>query len=143
MLCGKIVRSPHPPATILSVDTTKIESHLLSGAILTPFNVGSGNVAPDIPILDRKVRFVGDEVGAIAGTDEFESSQALSLVDVEYEILPFSPSTDSAMAVDSEPIHPGGNLVNGAPIIEQRGSVLEGCYCREIFLHSWTCICGS
>ena len=126
MLCGKIIRSPHPHATILSVDTTKIESHLLSGAILTPFNVGSGNVAPDIPILDRKVRFVGDEVGAIAGTDEFESSQALSLVDVEYEILPFSPSTDSAMAVDSEPIHPGGNLVNGAPIIEQRGSVLEG-----------------
>ena len=126
MLWGKIIRSPHPHATILSVDTSKVESQLLRGAILTPFNVGDGYIAPDIPILDTKVRFVGDEVGAIAADNEFESAKALSLVDVKYDILPFTLSTDHAMSGDSEPIHPGGNLVNSAPIMEQRGNILEG-----------------
>ena len=126
MLHGKIIRSPHPHASILSVDTSRAKSRLLRGAVLTPFNVGKGHVAPDIPILDTKVRFVGDEVVAIAATNEFEAVQALSLVDIKYDILPFSLDTYDAMSDNSEPIHPGGNLINGAPIIEQRGNISEG-----------------
>ena len=126
MLCGKIMRSPHPHARILSVDITKADAQFPDVAILTPFNVQEGHVAPDIPILDTKVRFVGDEVVAIAAINEFEVSRALSLVNVKYDILPFSLNTDEAMSVDAEPIHQGGNLVNGAPIVEQRGDISEG-----------------
>ena len=70
MLFGKILRSPHPHARILSVDSSKAEAMPGVHSVVTPFDVPEGRLAPDLPILDTKVRFVGDEVAAIAADDE-------------------------------------------------------------------------
>ncbi len=126
MLIGKILRSPHPRATIQSVDTTAARE--LSGvrAVVTPFDVPAGHIAPDVSILDTEVRFVGDEVAAVAADDEYIAQQALDLIEVEYAPLPFV--TDPRVAIEraAPPVHSGGNLVGGEPIVLERGSVEEG-----------------
>ena len=126
MLYAKVLRSPHPHARILSVDT--FEAGKLAGvkAIVTPFDVPDGRVAPDVAILDQKVRFVGDEVAVVAADNPFTADLAVKLIEVSYEILSFSSTTDEALADSAEPIHEGGNLINNAPLIEQRGNIDEG-----------------
>ena len=126
MLCGRILRSPHPHARIVGIDATAAE--ILPGvrAVLTPFNAPSGKVAPDLPILDTKARFVGDEVAAVAADDEDLAAQALRLIKVQYETLPAVFSARDALKPDAPAVHPGGNLVGGKPLTLMRGNVEEG-----------------
>ena len=126
MLVGKILRSPYAHATVVAVDTTAASE--LSGvhAIVTPFDVPEGNIAPDVAILDTEVRFVGDEVAAVATDDEFVAQRALDLLEVEYAPLPFVTDPREAIESDAPPVHTGGNLVGGEPIVLERGSVEEG-----------------
>ena len=60
MLYGQILRSPHPHANILSMDTIRASQLPGVHAIVTPFNAPPGRVASDLLILDTRVRFVGD-----------------------------------------------------------------------------------
>lgn len=126
MLCGKILRSPHPHARIVSIDAAAAESLPGVRAVLTPFNAPSGRVAPDLPILDTKARFVGDEVAAVAADDEDLAAQALRLIKVQYETLPAVFSARDALKPDAPAVHPGGNLVGGKPLTLTRGNVEEG-----------------
>lgn len=126
MLCGRILRSPHPHARIVGIDATAAESLPGVRAVLTPFNAPSGRVAPDLPILDAKARFVGDEVAAVAADDEDLAAQALRLIKVEYEPLPAVFSARDAIKPDAPAVHPGGNLVGGKPLTLTRGNVEEG-----------------
>ena len=70
MLHGRILRSPHAHARVLSVDVSRAEQLPGVYALLTPFDAPEGRIAPDLPILDMEVRFVGDEVAAVAAEDE-------------------------------------------------------------------------
>lgn len=126
MLCGRILRSPHPHARIVGIDATAAESLPGVRAVLTPFNAPSGKVAPDLPILDTKARFVGDEVAAVAADDEDLAAQALILIKVQYELLPAVFSVRDAIKPDAPAVHPGGNLVGGKPLTLTRGNVEEG-----------------
>ena len=126
MLHGKIVRSPHPHARIVGIDSSAIDGMLGVHAVLTPFNVPEGRLAPDVPILDRVARYAGDEVAAVAADDEDLAEYAASLIEVEYEPLPFVTTAHEAVEPDSPPVHPGGNLVGGEPLTLTRGDVDEG-----------------
>lgn len=126
MLCGRILRSPHPHARIVGIDATAAESLPGVRAVLTPFNAPSGRVAPDLPILDTKARFVGDEVATVAADDEDLAAQALRLIKVEYEPLPAVFSARDALKSDAPAVHPGGNLVGGKPLTLTRGNIEEG-----------------
>lgn len=126
MLHARILRSPHPHAQIKRINVNGAHSHPGVHATVTPFNVPAGKVAPDLPILDSRVRYVGDEVAAVAAEDIFTADEAVKLINVDYEVLPFSTNTDQSLAKGAEPIHDGGNLINGGPIVEQRGNVDDG-----------------
>ena len=126
MLHARILRSPHPHAIVRNIDSQKAVSYPGIKAVLTPFNVPEGRVAPDVPILDTKVRFVGDEVAAVAADRLSAATAALSLIEVDYEKLSFSLTADQALSDGAEPIHGDSNLVNGEPLIEMRGNVAEG-----------------
>ena len=123
MLIGKVLRSPHPHARVVKIDVPALEG---VHATVTPFDVPDGKIAPDVPILDTVVRFVGDEVAAIAAEDEFLAEEALRLIDVEYAPLLFVTDARRAIAPDAPDVHPGGNLIGGEPIVLSRGSVDEG-----------------
>ena len=126
MLFGKILRSPHPHARILSINVDAARSLPGVRAALTPFDAPKGQVAPDMPILDTEVRYVGDEVAAVAADDEDLAEAALSLIEVKYEQLPFVTDAVEAIKSDAPQTRPGGNLVGGKPLTLTRGNVEEG-----------------
>jgi len=99
MLHAKILSSPHAHARIKHIDTSRAESLEGVKALLTYKNVpriphttaGQGYPEPspyDTFIMDNKVRFVGDRVAAVAAETEEIAEHALSLIKVEYEVLP-------------------------------------------------------
>ncbi len=138
MLHAAILRSPHPHANILSIDTSKAEKLAGVKAVITPFNIPSGRLAVDLFILDTRVRFVGDEVAAVAAVDPDIARKAIDLLDVRYEILPFILDPDEALSKDAIKIHENGNLAIPEPINLERGDIEKGLIeADEIFEDSY------
>ena len=134
MLHGAILRSPHPHADVLSVDAA--EALRLPGvrAVITPFDAPSGRLAPDMSILDTRVRFVGDEVAAVAADDPDTARAALELIRVEYAPLPYYMTPESALSPNAVAIHHGGNLALGEVMSLERGSVADGFAAADVVL---------
>lgn len=99
----KVLRSPYPFARIKDINTEKAESLPGVECVLTYKNVprniltraGQGYPEPspyDKFILDEYVRYVGDEVAAVAAVDERTADEALKLLEVDYE--KFEPVLD-------------------------------------------------
>jgi 4-hydroxybenzoyl-CoA reductase subunit alpha len=111
MLRGKILRSPYPHARILSIDTGKALAlpgvrAVVTGADTIGFKAGGISAQGDEPYLAlNKVRFIGDEVAAVAAVDEEIAEEALDLIEVEYEVLPAVVDPVAAMSEDSPLIH--------------------------------------
>ena len=126
MLYGAVLRSPHPHANVLNIDTSAAASLPGVQAILTPFDTPAGHVDGDLGVLDPRVRYEGDEVAAVAADSSELAADALRLLSVEYQLLPFVLDADEALRPGAVEIHPGGNLVGGQPISHERGSVAQG-----------------
>ncbi|HAY77287.1 MAG TPA: aldehyde oxidase, partial [Gemmatimonadetes bacterium] len=93
MLHGKILRSPHPHARILSIDTSRAEALEGVHAVITgrdmPIQYGIIPWTQDeYPLCVDRVRYIGDGVAAVAAIDEDTAIEALSLIRVEYQELP-------------------------------------------------------
>ncbi|NQU50607.1 MAG: molybdopterin-dependent oxidoreductase [Planctomycetes bacterium] len=110
MLHAKMLRSPHPHARILKVDTSKAEAlpgviGVLVGAEL-PIKYGVIPWTPDENALATdKVRFIGDEVAAVAAIDEDTANEAVELIEVEYEILDAILDPQQALVTPEPAIH--------------------------------------
>ncbi|BBE30611.1 aldehyde oxidase [Tepiditoga spiralis] len=113
-LIVKILRSPHPFAKIISINTDEALSIEGVECILThkdfPKKIftraGQGYPEPspyDKFVLDEYVRYVGDEVAAVAAINEEVAEKALKKIKVEYEL--FEPVLDFKKAKDSKIIH--------------------------------------
>jgi xanthine dehydrogenase molybdenum-binding subunit len=90
MLYAKVLRSPLAHANILDIETEDAERLPGVKAVLTHRNVPPwmGGTPPHMPVLDRKVRFVGDAVALVAAESEAAALEALDLIRVTYEELP-------------------------------------------------------
>ena len=126
MLYGGILRSPHPHADIEAVDATAAEALPGVRSVVTPFDVPPGKLGPDLAILDTRVRFVGDEVAALAADDPDTVRQALQLIRVDYQRLAHVPDPEQSLRPGTVAIHPGGNLATGDVLFLERGSVEAG-----------------
>jgi 4-hydroxybenzoyl-CoA reductase subunit alpha len=94
MLHGKILRCPHPHARIRSIDASRALAMEGVHAVVTgkdmPRRFGIIPWTPDeYPLALETARFVGDGVAAVAATDERTAFEALKLIRVDYEVLPF------------------------------------------------------
>jgi len=112
MLYAAMLRSPHPHARVIRLDTSEAERLPGVRAVL------SSNNAPDIPwhsgvskLFGDVVRFVGDEVAAVAADDLETARDALKLIKVEYEPLPFVVDLEEAARPGAPRIHPQGNIL--------------------------------
>jgi CO/xanthine dehydrogenase Mo-binding subunit len=112
MLWGKILRSPYPHAKINHIDTSAAER--LSGvrAVVTAADApgvkyGSyrSGVKDELILANRKVRYVGDEVAAVAAIDRETAETALSFIRVDYEELPAVFHPEEAMKPGAPTIH--------------------------------------
>ncbi len=94
MLHGKILHSPIAHGIIKRIDTSKAEALPGVKAVITGRDVpdrqyGVSPARYDEHVLAKdKVRYVGDEVAAVAAVDEETAERALKLIEVEYEELP-------------------------------------------------------
>lgn len=121
MLIGKMIRSPHPHARILSIDTSKAEKLPGVRAIITAkdtYNIKFGSneyffphTVDQMAIEAEKVRYVGDEIGAVAAVDEETAQEALDLIDVQYEPLPAVFDMEEAMKPGAPQIHESLNNI--------------------------------
>jgi 4-hydroxybenzoyl-CoA reductase alpha subunit len=115
MAFGRILRSPHPHAQILHVDSERARALPGVLAVLTgddlPTKFGILPVSQDEEALaGEKVRYVGDPVAAVAATDEWIADEALDLIDVQFKRLPAVMSIDAAISDGGEPIHGSSNV---------------------------------
>ena len=107
----KFLRSPHPHARVLSVDTASAASMTGVAAVITgehlPTKYGIMPTSQDERALEHeKVRFVGDPVAAVAAVDEETALAACRAIRVDYEPLETIESIEQALLVPAdEPIH--------------------------------------
>ena len=149
MLYARVLRSPHPHARIRHIDTSAASRLPGVQAVITHENAqvvwGAGAVAggrqyndaiKEITrqrryIFNNPVRCVGDAVAAVAATDRHIAEQALALIQVDYEVLPFVLEPEAALAADAPRIWPEGNLCldvhnTCAPVVSEHGDLAAG-----------------
>ncbi|MGH8687732.1 MAG: xanthine dehydrogenase family protein molybdopterin-binding subunit [Burkholderiales bacterium] len=117
MLHCRLLRSPHPHASIVSIDSSRAEAypgvHLVLTGDVFPIPYGIMPVAQDEHALARgKVRFVGDPVAAVIASDEHTATEAARLIDVTYQSLPTIGSPEEGLAHPEPRIHDYGEQGN-------------------------------
>lgn len=115
-LVGRVLRSPHAHARILSIDTQRAEAlagvvAVVTAADLPPLSTSVDNPVGEQHFRDRvlatdKVLFVGHPIAAVAARTQTIAEQALALIDVEYEVLPPVVDVLDAMKDDAPILHP-------------------------------------
>ncbi len=114
-LVGRILRSQHPHAKLISVDTSKAEALVGVKGVITIDDtqgikhgfVETPRYPADQEVFARdKVVHVGHEIAAVAAVDEVTAQQALDLIKVKYEILPAVFDPNKAMNENAPKIHP-------------------------------------
>ena len=119
MLEGKVVRSPHAHAKIISIDTSKAAAMDGVKAVVTaadmpladPTPVASGEAMinlrdlSDNVIAREKVLYEGQTVAAVAATSADIAERAAALIEVEYEVLPHVIDVLEAMKDDAPVLH--------------------------------------
>lgn len=124
-LYAKVLRSPLPHARIRWIDTSRAAALPGVRAVLSVANAPSVPWYEDSFVFDRTLRFVGEEVAAVAAESEAIAEDALRLIEVEYEPLPFVIDMEAALRPDAPKIHPDGNLAD-EPKTYQRGDPEAG-----------------
>ena len=119
MIWGKILRSPHAHAKVLSIDTSKAEARPGVFAVATHADfpggeggsIEAGESAVNLRDLSRniladdKVLYAGHAVAAVAAVSERVAEEALELIEVSYEVLPHVMEIDDAMQADAPVLH--------------------------------------
>jgi xanthine dehydrogenase YagR molybdenum-binding subunit len=124
-LCARVLRSPHPHARILNIDTSRTEVIPGVHAVLSSANAPTIDWYDDSFVFDTTVRFIGDEVAAVAAESEEIADDALRVIDVTYETLPFVTDFEAAMSPGAPSVRERGNIVDEAKNYE-RGDVEAG-----------------
>jgi xanthine dehydrogenase YagR molybdenum-binding subunit len=111
MLIGKILRSPHASAEVVSIDLGAAKS--LPGVLAA------------IPLAGKKVRYAGEQVAAVAAVDERTAEKALALIKVDYKVLPAVVDWEKARETGAPQVR------DGKPNVEKfseaaRGDVEKG-----------------
>ena len=109
LLHGKVLRSPHAHARVLSIDTSKAEAHRDVRAVITARDLPeppAGNPHVSSNILARgKVLYKGHAIAAVVAGSPHVAEEALSLIDVRYEVLPAVTNVEDAMKGDAPQLH--------------------------------------
>ncbi|MED5534812.1 MAG: xanthine dehydrogenase family protein molybdopterin-binding subunit [Pseudomonadota bacterium] len=149
MLYARLLRSDVPHAHIRSIDTSKAEALPGVRAVIThethQLIYGSGSISggrqyndsvKDITkrlrhMFPNPVRFVGQPVAAVAAVNRHVAEEALQLIEIDYEELPFVLDPEEALDPEAPAIWPDGNMAHDSqnrqePIGSQLGDIEVG-----------------
>lgn len=132
MLHGKILRSPHAHAHIRSIDVSRaMELEGVHGVITgadMPVKYGIIPWTPDeFPLCVDRVRYIGDGVAAVAAVSEDIATEALDLIEVEYE--PLLALMDPRASLEAE-----GEYATGEYIHEPKREGVNGNVTKRVHL---------
>ena len=144
-LYAKVLRSPHPHARVVAIDTSAAEAMPGVHAVIHAGTIPRIGWYDGSFVFDRTVRLVGDEVAAVAAESEEIAGDAIRRIRVTYEPLPYVSSLDGTMAPDAPKVREEGNRA-GEPKVYTRGDpeaglrqadiVIERTYTTQAALHN-------
>jgi len=118
MIWAKVLRSPHPNARIKSINTAKAEALPGVKAVVTAKDVVDFPLDKSVMLgiqdmrwmcrnvmAREKVLFPGHPVAAVAATTEEIAAHACTLIEVDYEVLPWAIEIDDALKPDAPILH--------------------------------------
>ncbi len=119
LLHGRVLRSPHAHARIVSIDTSRAEAHPGVKGVVTAedlpaaedkmADLGEGAVSLkylcDNILASDKALYKGHAIAAVAATSPHIAEEACELIDVEYEVLPPVLEVRQAMESDAPILH--------------------------------------
>lgn len=112
LLVARFLRSPHPHARILELDTSAAERLPGVAAVITAADFGEVRylhhgppLADRRPLAKDKVRYLGEEVAAVAAETAEQADAALAAIRVRYAPLPTAATVDEARAVEAPVLH--------------------------------------
>ena len=111
MLYGAMLQSPVPHARIVYIDTAAAarlpgvkDIVTAKEAGMVPYGVSPARYDENLFCRD-KVRYVGDEIAAVAAVDKETAEEAVSLIKVEFEELPAVFTIEDALAEGAPQLH--------------------------------------
>jgi carbon-monoxide dehydrogenase large subunit len=111
-LAAKILRSPFPHARIIKINPEKALKLAGVRAVISSADIGAvfvGLRMKDMPLLATdRVRYVGEPVAAVAADNDGIAEEALNLIDIQYQELPYV--TDPVKAIE-----PGAPVLHDNP----------------------------
>ena len=111
MVYGEILRSPHPHARIVRIDTSRARAIPGVLAVYTqedmPQTRYGAFVQDETALADGVVRYVGEGVAAAIAVDEPTALRAIRAIEVEYEPLPGVFDPEAAMEEGAPQVHEG------------------------------------
>ena len=118
-LCAKILRSSLPHARIVKIDKSKAERLPGVRAIITGADIPAVMVGlrmKDMPLLaTERVRYVGEPVAAVAADSAEIAEEAMNLIDVQYEALPYVTDPVEAIRPGAPVLHDNPGAYKNAP----------------------------
>ena len=110
MLYGRLLRSPHAHARIVSLDVSRALAHpgvidVITGDLMPELMGIMPSTQDETALAVGKVRYVGEPVAAVAAVDEDTAFDALQLIDVVYEPLPPILTIQDALRDDLPKLH--------------------------------------
>ncbi|AGL00671.1 xanthine dehydrogenase family protein molybdopterin-binding subunit [Desulfoscipio gibsoniae] len=141
MLVGKILRSPHAHARIVSIDISKARALPGVKAVVTAndfpkklFTVNvmhwqlDGGELMDMYLFADVARYIGDPIAAVAAVNEEIAKEALALIHVEYEVLPAVFTVEDAVKEGAPQIrdNAAGNIVVPPMSVFPTGDMEQG-----------------
>jgi xanthine dehydrogenase YagR molybdenum-binding subunit len=141
MIYGRILRSPHAHARVLSIDLNAARKAPGVRAALAVVETG------------HKVLYAGEEVAALAATTEQQGEDAIRLIQIDWDVLPHLATVEQAMRPEAPKVFDAGNTrllpaeVAGDAEEAMRGAahVVGGLYSTQVQTHACLethgCVC--
>jgi xanthine dehydrogenase D subunit len=133
MLIGRVLRSEQAHARILSIRIEKAIEVPGVHAVITHEDVpglnGFGIALPHQPVFcSDRVRYTGDAIAAVAAETDEIAEYALSLIEVDYVLLPLLEDPEEAMKKAAVLLHPEGNVLHHTEYCKgEPGAVFKDC----------------
>lgn len=131
MLHARVKRAGVPHAIVRKINTERARALPGVVAVLTADDIPGdhyhGLVIKDWPILvgvGERVRYVGDALALVAAESREIATQALDLIEVEFEPQPVISDPVQARSPDVPALHPDGNLLKHIKV--RKGDVSQG-----------------
>ncbi len=131
-----LVKSPHPHARIVSIDTSKATAVAGVIAVLDyrhpemQYRWNAGDRTYKRSILPQTLLYAGETAAMVIAEDRYTAEDAARLVEVKYEVLPHILDAEEGLKPGAPILHADqgakNNMPTGAPTVYKRGDVEKG-----------------